>query len=272
MEDLSATTAHFFQVRLTEFDGPIDLLLHLVKQNELPITKISLAQIADQYAHCLAEAADFDLEVAGEYLVIAATLLSIKAAVMLNKPVELMPDDDGNLIDPHEELLRRLREAEIYRAGAVRLGEMDLLGVSVFAPPPSLRQIKDISAAFADHDAILLGRAFSRALKRLNLDGREYQITLEAVSVIDRMAAILDILRERGGELSLEDLLPELFDRAILIGTFIALLELCKRQVTTVRQEETYGEILVALAESADQPDSPALFASEFDQVKSANE
>lgn len=265
--------SHFFQVRLSEFDGPIDLLLHLVKQNELPITKISLAQLAEQYSACLADAVDFDLEVAGEYLVIAATLLSIKAAFVLNKPVELMPDEDGNLVDPHEELLRRLREAEVYREGASKLGGMDLLGISVFAPPPSLRQVKDTNFTFADHDAMLLGRAFTKALKRLNLDSREYQITLEAVSVVEQMAAVLDVLRSRGTGLRFEDLIPATVNRGLIVGIFIALLELCKRQVIKVSQEENFGEILISLAEYAGEATSgPLSLESEFDNAKSANE
>ncbi|RIL11386.1 MAG: segregation/condensation protein A, partial [Proteobacteria bacterium] len=103
--------AHFFEVKLDVFDGPIDLLLHLVKQNELPIEKVSLAKVASQYLECLEKMRYFDLDVAGEYLVIAATLVSIKSSILLNQPVELVEDEEGNLVDPHEELLNRLREA-----------------------------------------------------------------------------------------------------------------------------------------------------------------
>ncbi len=84
---------HFFEVQVDLFKGPIDLLLHLVKQKELPLEEISLAEVADQYMHCLEQMRRFDLEIAGEYLVIAATLLSIKSSHLLNEPVELVEDD-----------------------------------------------------------------------------------------------------------------------------------------------------------------------------------
>ena len=133
---------HFFEVELELFNGPIDLLLHLVKSNELPIEKISLAQVTEQYLHVIRNVEQFDLEIAGEYLVIAATLLSIKSSYLLNEPVQLVEDADGNLIDPHEELLYRLREAQVYKEGAEMLGGLDLLGVHVFSPPSRLKHIK----------------------------------------------------------------------------------------------------------------------------------
>ena len=100
----------FFSVQTPLFDGPIDLLLHLVKTNELPITKLSLAEVAEQYMQCLDMMRSLDLEIAGEYLVIAATLLSIKSSVLLDEPVEMVPDEEGNLYDPYEALLEQLGE------------------------------------------------------------------------------------------------------------------------------------------------------------------
>ncbi|NMC63810.1 MAG: segregation/condensation protein A, partial [SAR324 cluster bacterium] len=84
--------SQLFNVSLPLFDGPIDLLLHLVKTNELPISKVSLAEVAEQYMQCLELMKSLDLDVAGEYLVIAATLLAIKSSFLLNEPVELVMD------------------------------------------------------------------------------------------------------------------------------------------------------------------------------------
>jgi segregation and condensation protein A len=150
-----------FKVVLEDYSGPIDLLLHLVKSNELEIEKLSLAHVASQYLECLDQMQKLDLEIAGEYLVIAATLLSIKSSVLLNEPVELVIDDDGNMIDPHEELLRKLREAAIYRDGAKQLESMDCLGLEVFAPPSQLKKFKPDSDVYADHNPMLLGRGLS---------------------------------------------------------------------------------------------------------------
>jgi segregation and condensation protein A len=97
--------SRFFEVNLELFDGPLDLLLHLIKKRELPIEKVSLAEVTGQYLECIKSLRYYDVEVAAEYLVIAATMLSVKASVLLNDPVELVPDENGEMIDPHEVLL-----------------------------------------------------------------------------------------------------------------------------------------------------------------------
>jgi segregation and condensation protein A len=127
--------SRFFEVKLELFDGPLDLLLHLVKKRELPIEKVSLSEVTGQYLECIKNLRYYDVEVAAEYLVIAATLLSVKASVLLNDPVELVVDESGSLVDPHEELLRRLRELEAFRAAAGDLANRPMLGCDVFAAP-----------------------------------------------------------------------------------------------------------------------------------------
>ncbi|RMD86094.1 MAG: segregation/condensation protein A, partial [Candidatus Dadabacteria bacterium] len=116
-----------FEVGVEHFDGPIDLLLHLVKSRELEISRISLAQVASQYLAYVEMMKGEELEVAAEYLVVAATLLSIKASFLLKQPSEFAEEEDS-LPDPQKELLARLREAEIYKDGAEALGAVKQLG------------------------------------------------------------------------------------------------------------------------------------------------
>lgn len=253
---------HFFEVRLDLFDGPIDLLLHLVKQRELAIEKVALAEVANQYMLCLEQMRNFDLEVAGEYLVIAATLLSIKSSVLLNEPVELIEDSDGNLFDPHQELLRRLREAEIYKDGAEHLSERSVLGIDVFAPPSSLKRVKAAAVKYKNHDPMLLGKAFQKLLEGTK-EEPEMAITMEAVSIVERMMGVLNQLRAIGGSELFYKLVPDLTSRAAIIGTFVALLELCKRQIIAVRQEIETEQIYIDLI--AEEVESESL-TSEFDQ------
>ncbi len=253
--------SHFFEVHLDLFDGPIDLLLHLVKQRELPIEKLSLAAITDQYLHCIESAQEYDLEIAGEYLVIAATLLSIKASILLNEPVELIADDDGNLVDPHEELLRRLREAQIYKDGAGHLGRNPMLGIDVFAAPSSLSQFEDGEVKFVEHDPMLLGRAFRKLLEQSGQVSL-LTISIDSVSIVERMMGILDILKQNPTGIIFYKLIPDLTSRGSIISTFIAMLELCKRQAIRVRQDESFKEIFIGLA--SDDIDTAAL-SSEFD-------
>jgi segregation and condensation protein A len=252
--------SHFFKVDLDFFQGPVDLLLHLVKQNELPIEKVSLAEVATQYLECIEALHLVDLDIAGEYLVIAATLLSIKSSVLLNEPVELVQDEEGNLINPHDELLRRLREAEIYRDGAAFLGKKSCLGLEVFAAPSTLGKSASMNAPLKEHDPMLLGRAFRKLLERTAKDN--YRVEFVKVSVVDQMVFVLDTLRGAGGIISFQKLMEGFDNRIVLLASFIALLELCKKQAIVVSQEDSFSDITITLIdEGAEIKD----FASEFD-------
>jgi segregation and condensation protein A len=272
--------AHFFEVRLDIFDGPIDLLLHLVKQNELSIEKISLSQVTSQYLMCIEAMRYFDLEVAGEYLVIAATLLSIKSSILLNEPVQLVDDGDGNLIDPHEELLRKLREAAIYRDGARALEARDLLGFDVFPASASLDEIEPPPVKYKPHDAILLGKAFKKIIERLEREKPGFSITIEHVSIVERMRSMLDMLEKNGGRLAFHDMFKDSATKGSVVASFVAILELCKRQVIVVQQGAIFEEIYIAVASNADALSSAPVaitvdresLSSEFDIEPEKNE
>lgn len=268
LEGLSSVEdcTHFFEVRIDIFDGPIDLLLHLVKKHELEIEKVSLAQVATQYFECLERMRELDLEVAGEYLVIAATLLSIKSSVLLDEPPEMVIDEDGNVLDPHEELLARLREAQVYRDGARYLGARELLGVDVFSPPPGPVGIEPLPVRYRDHDPMLLGMAFRRLLDRVGSEQPGLIISVDSVSIVERMVGVLDTLRARGGSAPFEELIPDRTSRASMISSFLALLELCKRQAIVVRQSRTFDQIVISLVGSEQEVSEP--LASEFDESK----
>lgn len=253
----------FFAVELENFDGPIDLLLHLVKQNELEIEKVSLAHVCSQYLNCIERMRDFDLDVASEYLVIAATLLSIKSSILLDDPVELVEDEEGNLVDPHDELLRRLKEAEIYKEGARYLEDKDMLGIDVFPTKPTKKAFGVPEETFRQHDAMLLGVAFKRLMQESGAESPQYMITLEAVSIVERMMDVIERLRSSPSKtLPFRDLITDRTSRGALIGSFVALLELCKRQVIRVTQEDSYGDIFILLAS---EDFDPTGVSSEFD-------
>ncbi len=240
--------SRFFEVKLDLFDGPIDLLLHLVKKRELPIEKVSLAEVTGQYLECIKALRYYDVELAAEYLVIAATLLSVKASVLLNDPVELVVDESGALLDPHEELLRRLRELETMRVAAGELGSKPMLGIEVFAPPAKGVKMDPALIPLADHQSELLAEAFRRVLLKLGEEARVFSITIDSVSVVERMRIVVDSLKASGGLSSFSKLLGDSFDRASVIGVFVALLELCKRQVIVVQQEQPQSEISIRLS------------------------
>ncbi|MCO6431255.1 MAG: segregation/condensation protein A [Deltaproteobacteria bacterium] len=263
-----ADEGHFFEVKLDLFDGPIDLLLHLVKQNELPIEKVSLALVANQYLECVEAFKHFDLELAGEYLVVAATLLSIKSSILLNEPVELVLDEDGNLVDPHEELLRKLRAAEVFKESVEKLCARDILGVDVFSSAGSLSQLGPGIVRLKQHDPMMLGKALRKLLLQAKGEDALYTVSLERVSIVERMMQILKLLEGGAKQVSFDKLIPDLNSRASIIASFIAILELCKRAVVSISQNETFDIIYVSLA-SGDY--NAAGLSSEFD-VQSEDE
>lgn len=246
--------SRFFEVKLELFDGPLDLLLHLVKKRELPIEKVSLAEVTGQYLECIKNLRYYDVEVAAEYLVIAATLLSVKASVLLNDPVELVVDESGSLVDPHEELVRRLRELEAFRAAAGDLGGRPTLGSEVFAAPSKGTKIDPALIPLADHQSELLVRAFQAVLTRLGEKARVFSITVDSVSVIERMRLVVDSIRAVGGSSTFSQILGEKADRGTAIGIFVALLELCKRRMIAVTQDGPCGEIAIRLSDVEQNP------------------
>ncbi len=241
--------SRFFEVKLELFDGPLDLLLHLVKKRELPIEKVSLAEVTSQYLECIKNLRYYDVEVAAEYLVIAATLLSVKASVLLNDPVELVVDETGSLVDPHDELIRRLRELEAFRAAAGDLGNRPTLGSEVFAAPSKGTKIDPALIPLADHQSELLVQAFQAVLTKLGEKARVFSITVDSVSVVERMRLVVDSIRAVGGISTFSQILGEKADRGKAIGIFIALLELCKRRMITVSQDGPRSEIAIKLSD-----------------------
>lgn len=259
-----------FTVNLDLFDGPMDLLLHLVKQHELPIERVSLAAVTQQYMAILDEAVELDFELAGEYLVVAATLLAIKSSILLNKPIEVQLDTESDGPDPEEELLRRLRELERFRSGAQQLGERPLLGIDVFAPVPE--PFAPGPPVLRDHDALLLGRALRRLLDRTPAELRSLVITTDSVPIAARMVQVIERLSAAPGGLSFPSLVGEFVTIPAIIATFLALLELCKRQAILVEQQGVFGDITISLA-AMDAGEASILpvesLISEFDQTSS---
>lgn len=249
---------HFFEVKLELFDGPLDLLLHLVKLNELPIQELSLAQVAEQYFNCVERAGSIDLELAGEYLVIAATLLSIKSSVLLNLPPPQIEDEEGMMVNAQEEILRRLRELEAFKECAVALSCKKILGIDVFASASRLDEVPNPPPIYEEHDAILLGKAIRKILDRLP-PNMPMTFVIDPLPVVERMMKILDRLDKSEKVLTFEELLchasnqqtnfsPDnnLFDRGIIVSTFIALLELCKRDLIDIKQEQAFDRITIS--------------------------
>jgi segregation and condensation protein A len=258
-----------FNLSIDEFDGPIDLLLHIVKRNELPIEKLSLAKVADQFLNCVKQAEFYDLEIAGEYLVIAANLLSIKAALLVDPRSEIQLDSDEGP-DPHDELLNRLRAAAIYQEAARNIGNRDLLGINVFAPiaPSAASSLSRAEQPLAKHDSTLLMQAWKRVLAKIPVAPKQLVMSWTKVSVTDKMKNFVERLKAHAGEkMSFEDLMATESDLPNLVASFVAILEMCKRQIAQVMQEGLDQQIFIALRSEDLELPAETMAESEFDQV-----
>jgi len=239
------STARPCTVNLPIFEGPLDLLLHLIKRNEVEITDIPIATITDQYLALLEDLPELNLDGAGEYLVMAATLIYIKSRTLLPTP----DDEEAEEEDPRTELVQQLLEYQRYREVAVALGDRPLLRREVFAPPgePPPAPAPGEPAPLPVREASLgdLLQALREVLRRVR-PPVPHEVAGEPVSV---RACVERILAEfiRARELEFAQLFAAGVDRATVIVTFLALLELIRLRVVRARQAERFGPIVLEL-------------------------
>jgi segregation and condensation protein A len=230
----------------------LDLLLHLIKKNEVNITDIPIATITEQYLATLEVMQSLDLDVAGEFLVMAATLIHIKSRMLL--PLADGEDDDEEGVDPRQELVRRLLEYQRFKDAADQLEQRDLLTRDVFVrsaapieetPNPSFREVSVFE----------LLTALKRVLDRLPKDA-VHEVMLEKITVREKMTLLLDVLRAQG-KLLFESLFSDVRTRLEVVVTFLAMLELVKMRAIRIFQEAVAGPIQIEAA--ADLESAPAV-------------
>jgi len=231
-------------VHLDQFDGPLDVLLHLIRSQKMDIFDIPIAILTSQYLELLeqqqnehiAQETDLDLDIAGDYLVMASTLMQLKSRMLLPRP---QLDDDGNAIDPRAELAAQLIAYEQYRLLAEELNERPRLGRDVFARS-IFPESADVERPLPEGDLDALLLAFRHVLKRVGGEVR-HQIFVETMSVREQMHTVLE--RLRCGGLQLDELLQDTPGREPLVTTMLAILELWRQQNITVLQSECYGPV-----------------------------
>jgi len=230
-------------VRLPIFEGPLDLLLHLIKKNEVQITDIPIASITDQYLAMLEELPELNLDGAGEYLVMAATLMYIKSRMLLPGTGEDLEAEE----DPRAELVQQLVEYQRFREVAVALGERKVLSRDVFAGPG------EPMVPGADHDAPVRDASLADLLDALRdvleriRPPRAHDIEREGLSIRECVARILAGFVV-GPRREFASLFGPDADRAEVIVIFLALLELIRLRVVRARQAERFGAITLELA------------------------
>jgi len=247
-------SADAIPIKLAAFEGPLDLLLHLIKKSELNIYDIPIVVVTKQYLDTIELMQELNLDVAGEFLVMAATLIHIKSKMLLPRP-ETAAGVEGEEEDPRDALVRRLLEHEKFKAAAGLLHEREQLRAAQW-----LRPDERVAAIAGDEyepelevDLFSLLTAFQAVVQRAKQRPRVL-LPPEQISVEARIDQLLARLSETEA-CGFEDLFADVADRAGLIVTFLALLEMIRLKLVRVFQSGTFGPIRVyKRARPADAP------------------
>jgi segregation and condensation protein A len=230
-----------YQVTLPVFEGPLDLLLHLIEREELDITQVSLAQITNQYLDYLARLSDRDPESLADFLVVAAKLLLIKSRVLLPQPPALPVYDEE---DVGEDLVRQLIEYRRFKGAAHWLKEVDDRGLRAYlrlAGTPALEQPVDLGEVTLDDLLVAVREALAIKEPAPSVNGAVPPVT---ITIADQMVFI-ERRVTRSRTVSFRRLLRQATSRLEVIVTLLALLEMIKQRKVTVRQDRLFGDIQI---------------------------
>lgn len=238
---------HGHRVHVGDFDGPLDLLLHLVRINEVDITDLPIVQITDQYNAHLEMMRELNLEVAGEFLLMAATLMHIKSRMLLPPDPEAAGEEGE--VDPRAELAQQLLEYQRFKQAAETLQAMDTRRQLVWTRDRVAREFEDEEMLAVEMFDLMT--AFRSLLGRLGEEAR-LQLRRDTVSVADKIQWLTDLL-ERRASINLLELLEDLPSRLERIATFLALLEMLRLQLAAAFQRVRFGEIRIVAVDPRDR-------------------
>lgn len=242
-----------YRVALPEFEGPLDLLLHLCKTHEIDIVNIPIAFITEKYLEYLDLMQSMPFDVAADYLVMAATLAYLKSRELVPtpEPLEAVGDEeDGEVLDPREELIRRLLEYQKYKDAAEQLGSRPIEGRTVFGRGVPLEAAAE--APMGEQSVWKLIEAFGRILEKAGGPKRTHDVVIDRVSIGDRITQLLDKIEAGQGSLRFESCfdfsLPEAELRNQVVVTLLAILELAKLKVVRVLQSPDAETLFITQA------------------------
>lgn len=238
-----------YRIKLRVFEGPLDLLLFLIRKNELDIYDIPIESVTKQYIEALRTMQELDLDVAGEFFVMAATLMEIKSRMLLPKGLHAVdPNADEEEIDPRWDLVHQLLQYKKFKEAAGQLGELASLRSDLIP-----RQISSLADEMLDRplkhvDRIELWNAFNIVLRRLAEKLVVGEIHDEQVTVSDRMEYLLERMKTEK-RFVFTDLFPNGFTLRLLVATFLAVLELTRLSRLRLQQDEAFSDIVCCAVE-----------------------
>ena len=228
-----------YRVSLEHFEGPLDLLLHLIKKNDVDVYDIPIAMVLEQYLEYIELAKELNIDIVGDFLLTAAELILIKSRLLM--PVDEESEEEGP--DPRAELVRRLLEYQRYKEAGKQLTERPQLGRDV-CKRGSLKETPSSEAGELEADMTSLLLAFQAVLKRLP-PKEAYEIEGERTSVADKIMALTEKLKACT-ELKFQELFDLSKGQSDLVVTFLALLEMAKMHMLQIRQGTSFDEIFIA--------------------------
>jgi segregation and condensation protein A len=233
-----------FRIAVKEFEGPLDLLLHLIQKHELDILDLPIAFVTERYLEYLSLMRELNLDVASEYLVMAAELARIKSKLLLPPSPDDVEEVEEDQMDPREELIRRLLEYQKYKKVAGELGGRELEGRDVFARrPPDKEELGP--APLREVSIFQLLDAFQGVVKRAKAE-LSLAVNAERITIQERITELTEALQQRGA-CRFESLFPENATTYDVVVTFLAILEMAKMGITRLYQADRDSPIHLEL-------------------------
>ncbi len=231
-----------YKIVLPNFEGPFDLLLYFIKRDELNIYDIPISTITEEFLKYIKLMQYFDLELAGEFILMASTLMYIKAQMLLPKP---KPDEDGEIEDPRTGLVRKLLEYKQYKDAAEELKRLEDDNKYVYYRNlfETDRNLIETSAAYKNANLFELINALRIVMQKSEKQEPKHIVQLETITVEEKSAYILNSLMQRK-RLSFFELTDSI-ERVHIIVTFLAVLELMKYQKIWIHQDENFNDIII---------------------------
>lgn len=242
-----------YQVKLEAFEGPLDLLLHLINKNKINIEDISIAEITQQYVEYLNEMQRFDIEIASEFLVMAATLLYIKSCMLVpkNKTEQEDPTED----DPRQELIQRLIEYKRYKEVSFKLQKLELAHSHIFYKlPEEIIESSSDTITFYGIPKDELLKTIKMLIEKKEIPKKQpfiHRIKRDNISIKERSSEIRQIFKFKS-EVYFFDLFKEDYSRSDVVITFLSLLELLKDGIVKLHQDSPFDNILIKRRDNTD--------------------
>ncbi len=229
--------------KINEFEGPLDLLLHLIKESKMDIMNIEIENITKQYIEYLDQQEKMNLEIASEYLVLASELIEIKSKLLLPNPK--IENEEGEEIDPREELVNRLLEYQAYKEITKVLQEKENIRKEIYTKSPEniKNYVDEETTITSDVSLDDLVEAFKKYLERKKATKPlKTKVTVNEISVSSRRHDIKRILKEKK-KISFFELFP-VVSKDYIVATFLAILEMAKSKELVITQKATFDDII----------------------------